>query len=82
MLRTQIQFTEAQLEALKAKAAQLDVSVSEIVRQAVAAWLGHSAATDPAELRRRAREAAGRYSSGEGDIAREHDRYLSDTHGT
>ena len=80
MQRTQVQFTETQLDALKAQAAELDVSVSEIVRRAVESWLGHVGAPDPDDVRRRALEAAGRYGSGEENIAREHDRYLPEAY--
>jgi Arc/MetJ-type ribon-helix-helix transcriptional regulator len=80
MQRTQVQFTEAQLEALKAQAAEGDVSVSEVVRRAVDAWLGRSGAPDPDDLRSRALAAAGRFASGQADIAQQHDRYLSEAH--
>lgn len=80
MQRTQVQFTKAQLEALKEQAAEFDVSVSEIVRRAVESWLGNAGAPDPDDVRRRALEAAGRYGSGEENIARDHDRYLPEAY--
>jgi hypothetical protein len=78
MVRAQIQFTGEQLEALRARAAQLNVSVSEVVRRAVEAWVKPGLAPSSDELRRRALEAAGRFASGETDVARKHDHYLSD----
>ncbi|KPK65080.1 MAG: hypothetical protein AMS21_05720, partial [Gemmatimonas sp. SG8_38_2] len=75
MVRAQIQFTEEQLEVLRARAAQLTVSVSEVVRRAVEAWVKPGLIPSPDELRRRAREAAGRFGSGETDVARKHDQY-------
>ena len=78
MVRAQIQFTEEQLQALRARAAQLNVSVSEVVRRAVEAWVRRDLTPSPDEVRRRAFGAAGRFASGETDVAREHDRYLSE----
>jgi hypothetical protein len=78
MVRAQIQFTEAQLEALRARAAQLNVSVSEVVRRAVEAWVKPGLTPSPEELKRRALEAAGRFGSGKTDVARKHDQYLSE----
>jgi hypothetical protein len=78
MVRAQIQFTEEQLQSLRARAAQLNVSVSEVVRRAVEAWVRPGLTPSPDEVRRRALGAAGRFASGETDVAREHDRYLSE----
>ncbi len=78
MLRTQIQFTAAQIEALRARAARLGLSVSEVVRRAVDAWV--VADSTPEELKRRAIETAGRFASGKSDVAGEHDRYLTEAY--
>jgi Arc/MetJ-type ribon-helix-helix transcriptional regulator len=75
MVRTQVQFTEEQLEALRERAAREQVSVSELVRRAVEAWVGSE--PSPSERRRRALEAAGRFASGDRDVARRHDDYLA-----
>ena len=80
MIRTQIQFSEEQLLALKSRAAREHVSVSALVRRAVDAWVKGDADVSLEERRRRAIEAAGRFASGGHDVARQHDEYLADTY--
>lgn len=76
MVRTQVQFTEEQIEALRARAAREDVSVSELVRRAVEAWV---AVERPwKETRRRAIEVAGRFRSGHTDVSERHDEHLAE----
>lgn len=79
MIRTQVQFTEEQIEALRARAAREDVSVAELVRQAVEAWVATEASS--AERKRRAVEIAGGFHSGRADVARRHDDHLSEAFG-
>ena len=81
MLRTQVQFTRQQIEALRAQAAREEVSVSEIVRRAVDAWVRGAAEPSEGELRQRAKAAAGRFASGRGDVAAKHDDYLTEAYG-
>ena len=76
MVRTQVQFTEEQIEALRARASREEVSVAELVRQAVEAWIATEASW--ADTRRRALAVAGRFRSGQNDVARRHDDYLSE----
>ena len=78
MVRTQIQLTEEQAEALKRLSSTRHLSVAELIRQAVDAMIKSSVAPDMEERRRRALEIAGRFSSGRRDISKEHDKYLSD----
>ena len=80
MVRTQVQFTERQIEALRARAAREEVSVSELVRRAVEAWV----ATDVPEHEkaRRALEIAGKFRSGRADVARNHDEHLTEAFGS
>lgn len=80
MVRTQVQFTEEQIEALRARAAREDVSVSELVRRAVEAWVATE--TSWKEKKRRALEIAGRFRSGQSDVARRHDEHLAETFGS
>ncbi len=77
MVRTQIQLTEAQHEALKRIASARRVSVAELVRQGVDAVISYETApvTDE-ERRERALEIMGKGHSGKSDIARRHDEYL------
>lgn len=80
MVRTQIQFTQEQLDALRARAARLEVSVAEVVRRAVDDWLEGAVTPTEEERRRRALEAVGRFSSGCDDTARRHDEHLADAY--
>ncbi|MEX2546944.1 MAG: CopG family transcriptional regulator [Chloroflexota bacterium] len=75
MKRVQMQFTEQQLEALRAGASALDRPVAAIVRDAVDAWIA-----DDERGRRvdRALAAVGGFHSGLGDLAENHDRYLDE----
>lgn len=77
MIRTQIQLTEEQARALKAMAAREGVSIAELVRRSLTPFL-RSPSLPSAERRRRAIAFAGRFSSREGDIAENHDRYLAE----
>lgn len=81
MVRTQIQLTEAQADALKRMAAERAVSLAALIREAVSGFLEGEHVVDEGERRRRARSAAGRFRSGRGDLAAEHDRYLDEAYG-
>jgi hypothetical protein len=80
MVRTQIQLTQKQLKALRAKALGLNVSVAELIRRAVDAYVGAEIAPSFEERRRRALEAAGRFGSGKTDIGKRHDDYLAEAY--
>ena len=78
MVRTQIQLTEEQANALKKLSLSRHLSIAELIRQAVDNILKSSTAIDMEERKKRAINAAGRFSSGKRDIAREHDKYLAE----
>lgn len=80
MIRTQVQFNEDQAEALKILAARNQVSVAEVVRNAVDLLVQSQREPPPAELRRRAIAAAGRYSSDRHDVSEAHDEYLAEAY--
>ena len=80
MIRTQIQFTEKQMQSLKVLAERDKASVSALVRRAVDAWVDSDERALPDERRRRAMEAAGRFASGRQDVAMHHDDYLADAY--
>lgn len=82
MKRTQIQFDEERLGALRTLAAREGKSVSAVVREAVDALLARSPGGAEPELWRRAGAVTGSFSSEHSDVAREHDRYLADAIGS
>ncbi len=78
MIRTQVQLTSAQAEAVKRAAAERGVSMAEVLRELVDSYL----LTGPsADRRQRAIRAIGRHRSGRRDVSREHDRELGDAFG-
>ncbi len=76
MKRTVIQLEDRQYETVKRMAASEGVSMAEMLRRAVD-LLPSGGAIDREERKRRALAAAGRFSSGVGDISRKHDEYLA-----
>ena len=80
MVRTQIQLTEAQAEALKFLAARKKVSMAELVRSAVDSVIQSEGMVDRSERIRRALDAVGRFHSGTDDLAVNHDRYLEESY--
>ena len=81
MVRTQIQLTEEQAARMKSVAAKKGISKAEFIRQAVDALLAKWADKSDRELRSRALQAAGRFHSGQRDVAGNHDGYLSEDFG-
>ena len=81
MVRTQIQLSEKQAKALKKLAARRNVSVAELIRQAVDEELRAAGGIDRDERKRRALAAAGRFHSGLTDLSTEHDHYLAEAFG-
>jgi hypothetical protein len=72
MTRMQIQLTDTQIDALRRRSRRQNVSVSELVRQAIDVFTR----TEPPsgrELRDRAILAAGRFASGSRDTSSNHD---------
>jgi metal-responsive CopG/Arc/MetJ family transcriptional regulator len=76
MIRTQIQLTEEQAQSLKELAGQENVSMAELIRQAVDYWLQSVKPVSRSEQRRRAIEIVGQFRSGQADISERHDEYL------
>ena len=73
MIRTQIQLTDDQAQALTAKTG---LSIAELVRRGPVPLL-RGGSTEHVE--RRAADVIGRFHSGKTDISAEHDRYLADS---
>ena len=80
MVRTQIQLTEEQAQALKELAADQHVSVAEIIRRSVDTMIRSPRGCTEDERWRRAVAVAGRFHSGKTDIATNHDRYLAEAY--
>lgn len=78
MVRTQIQLTEEQAAVLKRMAAVQHVSMAEIIRKAVDLIARTGFIPDVKSQRQRAVASAGRFHSGCGDLAEDHDRYLAE----
>lgn len=77
MVRTQVQLTGDQMRTLKRLAGERGLSVAELVRQGVDLLVKSAGVSDQEEQHRRALAAVGRFRSGLGDLAIEHDRYLA-----
>jgi len=80
MVRTQIQLSEGQVASLRTLAAERSISMAEIIRQAVEAYLATFRGAGTQELRARAIAAAGRFRSGVTDLSEAHDRHLDEAY--
>ena len=82
MVRTQIQLTEEQAQALKRVARREKVSMAEIIRRSVNSFIT-SAEAGPSdeERRRRALSLIGCATGGPRDMSVNHDRYLAEIYG-
>ena len=78
MVRTQIQLTAAQAQALRVQARLQQRSMADLVRESVSEYLGRRRAVDRDETARRALALAGRFRSGCRDLAADHDRFLDE----
>jgi hypothetical protein len=79
MLRTQVQFTEAQYRRLRMLAQRRGVSISQVVRESVQRHLD-AESSDAEALYSRACEVIGAYDDRENrdDLAANHDEYLDE----
>jgi len=81
MVRTQVQFTGQQIDALRRLSAETGDSIAELVRQGMEEYLTKHPQPSREELIQRALRAMGKGSSGCKDISRNHDRYLAEIYG-
>ncbi len=81
MIRTQIQITEEQAQALKEIARERGISMAELIRQSIDGFIRARNQPTLEERRRRALSIIGIASSGVSDLATEHDRYLAEAYG-
>lgn len=75
MIRTQVQLYGMQAEALRYMARERGVSVAELVRQAVDAFIREA---QRQEQYQRALSVMGKFSSGLPDVSERHDDYLAE----
>ena len=80
MVRTQIQLTEDQAKSLKKLSAQMNISMLEIIRQGIDAYLRNYGMTNQQERRQRVIKAARQFHSGKTDLSENHDEYLADSY--
>lgn len=76
MIRTQIQLTVQQMQWLKHKASQENISLAAVIRNSVDQVMKTTHVPDQAALKQRARQAAGRLS-GPDNLAEKHDDSLA-----
>lgn len=80
MVRTQIQLTEKQAEALRRIAQRNNISQAEAIRRMLDREMGTEMLPDWEELKRRAREAAGTGHASVTDLSTRHDDYLAEAY--
>jgi hypothetical protein len=78
MVRTQIQLTKAQAEALRRMSRARGCSQAELVRQGVDFIIAQDPAASSRDRRERAAAISGRFRSGRRDLSRRHDRHLAE----
>lgn len=79
MVRTQIQLTEEQFQALKAISAATGMSLAECVRQAVDRMISEHRRSEREDYISRAIAVAGKFRSGLGDLSVAHDKCFVET---
>ena len=77
MIRTQVQLTDEQAQALKALSAETGLSIAELVRRGLVPLL-RGTLSEQEERTHRALAIVGQFHSGRSDVATEHDRYLDE----
>lgn len=77
MIRTQIQIKEDQIDWLKSEARDRGVSVSQLIREGIDLYRSKQDRL-PADKKKRALAAVGRFASGTADVSARHDDYLAE----
>ena len=76
MKRTQIQLTEKQYKLIKEISAKKNISMAEVVREAISVYSSTTATVPRDVLIKDALSLVGKYSSGKKDLSLKHDDYL------
>lgn len=79
-IRTQVQLTEEQARALKARARDEERSMADLVRESVSEYLARRPTQDRSDLLGRAHALTGQFHSGYPDVAENHDRHLDEAY--
>lgn len=81
MIRTQIQLTEEQAKTLKQMSREQGKPIAELIRSSIDRYIrSDGPLVSDEERRRRAIALVGAFSSGVGDIAENHDKYLAEAY--
>jgi Arc/MetJ-type ribon-helix-helix transcriptional regulator len=80
MVRTQIQLTEEQAVRIKQVAKESHISMAEVIRQGIDAFLRSAATVEAKDRVNRALEAAGRYRSGRRNGSSRHNLHLAEAY--
>lgn len=78
MIRTQVQLEENQIQWLRATAKDTGVSISQLVRDSISFFQKQK---NNSTNKEKALQAVGSFRSGKSDIARNHDKYLTEIYG-
>jgi len=81
MVRTQIQLTREQAEALRLLASRLKVSQAELVRRGIDQLTRNQAGLLSPDRLSKALAAVGKYASGYRDVSDRHDKHLAEVLG-
>ncbi|MEO8678049.1 MAG: CopG family transcriptional regulator [Vicinamibacterales bacterium] len=81
MVRTQIQLTDAQAQALKALGVAEGKSMAELIRDGVDTVLRARGTVDREAVKARSLAAVGRFKSSVRDLGSKHDDHLADAFG-
>ena len=76
MQHTQVELTDEQLRRLRELAEKRGRTVADVIRESVDTYIAR-AERDDEELRARAIAIGGKFRSGLGDVAENHDEYLA-----
>ena len=78
LIRTQVQLTERQLQALRQLSAKSGRSIADLIRQGIDQYLANGREPTRQERMERAIRVAGMFASGVKGISTDHDRHLAD----
>jgi hypothetical protein len=78
MIRTQVQLTDAQMQALRQLSAETGKSAAELIRNGIDQYLAGRHAPTPEDRIGRAIRIAGAFASGGADGSAKHDLYLAE----